>query len=44
MFSTRVENKKSCFVMCDVRMLLIGHAEASYDCPWKPAMTFCLKD
>ena len=22
-FSTRVENKKSCFVMCDVRMLLI---------------------
>ena len=31
-FSTRVENKRSCFVMCDLHILLILHAEASYDC------------
>ena len=31
-FSTHVENKESCFLMCVVHMKLILRAEANYDC------------
>ena len=33
-FTTHVENKESCFLMCDQHMSLILRAEANYDCTY----------